>query len=42
MQYAELDDKAVEAIKKVLATEVKEMEAARELNDNAPYANAPV
>ncbi len=42
MQYPELDDKAVEAIKKVLVTEVKEMEAARELNDNAPYANAPV
>lgn len=42
MQYPELDAAAIEAIKKVLVKEVEEMNSARELNDNAPWADAPV
>ncbi|MDE6011028.1 MAG: hypothetical protein K2F87_06265 [Muribaculaceae bacterium] len=37
--YPELDDKAVEAIKLVLEREVADMEAQKDLNDNAPFAN---
>ena len=41
-QYSDcalLDTRALESIKKVLAREVEDMEAARRLNDNAPFAN---
>ncbi len=37
--YPALDDKAVDAIKKVLEREVEDMEANRQINDDAPFAN---
>lgn len=37
--YPELNADAVEAIKKVLEREVRDMEAERVLNDNSPFAN---
>ena len=40
--YPVLDASAIDSIKKLLAKEVREMNANRELNDNAPYADAPV
>lgn len=37
--YPPLDAKAIESIKKVLTTEVADMEANRNLNSDAPFAN---
>lgn len=37
--YPELDSAAITSIKEVLAREVKEMEANKNLNSDAPYAN---
>lgn len=40
--YPLLDAKAIDSIKKLLANEVRDMNANRQLNDNAPFADAPV
>lgn len=40
--YPMLDAKAVEDLKELLATEIRDMNSTAELNDNAPYADAPV
>ncbi len=40
--YPELNREAIDSIKKLLAKEVRDMNDTRVLNDNAPYANAPV
>ena len=40
--YPVLDQKAIEDIKKLLVKEIEDMNANRELNDNAPFADAPV
>lgn len=37
--YPKLDSKAVEAIKKVLVKEVKDMESTEIINSDAPFAN---
>ncbi|MDE5796453.1 MAG: hypothetical protein K2H75_05035 [Muribaculaceae bacterium] len=37
--YPELDDKAIEAIKAVLAKEVKDRDDMQQLNSDAPYDN---
>ncbi len=40
--YPVLDAKAIDDIKKLLVKEIEDMNDNRVLNDNAPYANAPV
>lgn len=40
--YPVLDAAALDSIKKLLVKEVRDMNANRVLNDNAPYADAPV
>ena len=40
--YPELDAAAIESIKKILANEVRDMNSNHVLNDNAPFADAPV
>ncbi|MDE7159929.1 MAG: hypothetical protein K2O24_03665 [Muribaculaceae bacterium] len=42
MDYPELDAKAIEEIKKVLAHEIRDMNAINRLDRNAPYADAPL
>ena len=40
--YPVLDASAIDSIQKLLAKEVRDMNANKVLNDNAPYADAPV
>ncbi|MBD5227426.1 MAG: hypothetical protein HDS67_05180 [Bacteroidales bacterium] len=40
--YPVLDAAAIDSIKKLLAKEVRDMNANKTLNNNAPYADAPV
>ncbi len=42
LEYPELDKKAIEEIKQVLAHEIRDMNSNKELNSNAPYADAPL
>lgn len=42
MDYPELDRKAIEDIKQVLASEIRDMNSTDRLDRNAPYANAPL